>query len=155
MSFGLTNYFLYGNDVADNVLRNYPQDYLATVVRGLYVVVMGVSYPLQIAPARTYLFNILNPSTSKRNLRLLHYSVTFLIILATYIIAATGTQLGLVYTIVGATASTFMCLILPALFYFNLDVVRTRFLTIAAYCAFLFGIVVFTSSLAGIAFSNH
>lgn len=150
MSFGLTNYWLYGDNVADNVLRNYPQDYLATVVRGLYVIVMGVSYPLQVAPARAYFFNMINLPIVKRKPNFLHFITTSIIIMATYLIAISGTELGLVYTLVGATASTFMCLILPALFYFNLEVEKTVQLTIVAYCAFLFGIIVFATTLLSI-----
>ncbi len=152
ISFGLTNYLIYGDTVKDNVLRNYPEDYLATIVRGLYVIVMAVSYPLQISPARVYLFNIFNISVAKRKIAILHYATTTLLVFLTYIIAATGTQLGIVYSIVGATASTFMCLILPALFYFNIEINKTKYLTVIAYCSFVFGIVVFAVSLTSIMF---
>lgn len=155
MAFGITNYLLYGDSVADNVLRNYPQDYLGTAVRGLYIVVMGVSYPLQMAPARVYLFNLLAIKGERRKSGLWHCGATVLLVAATYVVAATGTKLGLVYTIVGATASTFMCLVLPALFYFGIELERTLFLTIVAYCAFLFGICVFTTTLVGIAYGVH
>lgn len=155
MAFGIPNYLLYGDGVADNVLRNYPQDYLATAVRGLYVVVMGVSYPLQVAPARSYFFNMISMPLVKRNGRFFHVLVTLSIIVATYLIASSGTNLGIVYAIVGATASTFMSLILPALFYFNLDVEQTLCLSVTAYCAFLFGTLVFITTLVSIALGVH
>ncbi|KAI5174980.1 hypothetical protein PAEPH01_2114 [Pancytospora epiphaga] len=155
MAFGIPNYLLYGEDVADNVLKNYPQDNLATLVRGLYVVVMGVSYPLQVAPARVYLLNMLNVPAVKRKANVLHFAVTIMIIIATYLIAVSGINLGVVYAIVGATASTFMSLLLPALFYFHIDVKRTLLLSIVAYCAFLFGIFVFISTLVSILLNIH
>ncbi|KAI4292372.1 hypothetical protein PAPHI01_1646 [Pancytospora philotis] len=155
MSFGLPNYLLYGDGVADNVLKNYPPDYLATFVRGLYVVVMGVSYPLQVAPARVYLMNMLGVPPEKRKFNALHIILTFAIIFTSYMIAAAGIDLGIVYTIVGATASTAMALILPAVYYFHMDVERTLALSIAAYCAFLFGIVVFSTTLVSIVMGLH
>lgn len=152
MSFGITNYLLYGDGVSDNVLKNYPQDYLATIVRGLYVVVMGVSYPLQVAPARSYFLNMINIDQKSRKLNFMHFFVTSMIIIATYLIAVLGIQLGIVYTLVGATASTFMSLILPALFYFNLEVERTALLSAVAYCAFLFGVFTFAATLLSVLF---
>lgn len=150
MSFGLSNYMIYGDNVKDNVLRNYPQDNLATIVRGLYVIVMGVSYPLQISPARVYLFNLFGLSIITRKIKIVHYSTTILLVGLTYLIAAMGTKLGIVYSIVGATASTFMCLMLPTIFYFNMEIRRTKTLTILAYCGFVLGIIIFGISLTSI-----
>lgn len=154
ISFGLTNYLLYGNDVTDNVLNNYPQDLLATIVRGLYVIVMGVSYPLQLAPARCYFMNIIGISTKTKKYMVIHFLITTILISLTYLIALSGAELGIVYSIVGATASCFMCLILPALFYFNLDIERTLWLTVTGYFAFLFGIVVFATTIFALVISN-
>lgn len=154
MSFGLTNYLLYGNAVMDNVLSNYPQDFLATIVRGLYVIVMGVSYPLQLAPARCYFMNMVGISTRTKKYRMIHFFITTVLIFLTYLIAVSGAELGIVYSIVGATASCFMCLILPALFYFNLDIERSLWLTIMGYFAFLFGIIVFATTVFALAIGN-
>lgn len=149
-SFGLSNYLIYGDEAKDNVLNNYPPDLLATIVRGLYVIVMAVSYPLQAGPARTYFLNMVHVRPKHPGYRIFYIIVTTVILTATYLIAVAGIKLGLIYSLVGATASTFMCLILPALFYLNIEVERSLFLTIAGYCAFLFGIFVFVTTLFNI-----
>lgn len=146
ISFGWINFALYSDSVTDNVLKNYPSDLLATIVRILYVVVMGVSYPLQMAPARKYLLNMLHISNKTPLYRAVHVVVTTLLIMLTYFIAVSGAQLNLVYSIIGSTASCFMCLIFPALFYLNLDIERSKCLTISAYLAFLIGVFIFIST---------
>jgi len=154
MTFGLTNYMLYGTAVSDNVLKSYPQDTLAIYVRALYVVVMGVSYPLQMAPARMYLLNMIGVSIERKKYKIIHFLVTTFLIVSTYLIAVMGMRLGIVYSIVGATASCFMCLILPALFYFNLEVPKTVVLTITAYCSFLLGVFIFGVTLFGVIYNE-
>lgn len=153
ISFGILNYLLYGESVKDDVLENYPNDVLASVVRGLYIVVMGVSYPLQVNPCRNHLINIISFSTKSRE-RLLRFVVTTGIIVATCLLAISGMSLGLIYSVIGATASTFMCLIFPALFYFNMDIVKSKGLVVLSYMAFLFGAFVFAMSLFSIILQN-
>ncbi|KAI5148527.1 hypothetical protein ENBRE01_0388 [Enteropsectra breve] len=155
MAFGSTNYLMYGSLVSDNVLNNYPQDYLATIVRSLYVIVMGVSYPLQIAPARNYLCNMLGITTKSRHFKYTNLFLTTGLISITYLVAISGVQLGLVYTLVGATASTFMCLVLPAFFYMNMDVERSTALILIGYCAFLFGMLVFFTTICSVILKMH
>lgn len=147
MSFGMINYMLYGENVTENVLNSYPNDGLATIVRGLYVIVMGVSYPLQLTPARTYLLNMIGVSKEKKGYKLIYYLSTTVLVMATYLIAISGAQLGIVYSIVGATASCFMCLILPALFYFNLEIEKNYKITMAAYISFLLGVFIFVTTI--------
>lgn len=147
MSFGLINYMLYGEDVSDNVLNSYPLDRLGICVRILYVIVMGVSYPLQLAPARLYFFNMVGITPKMKNYKTVYFSITTLLIMSTYFIAISGAHLGIVYSIVGATASCFMCLILPALFYIHLNVEKTYFLTISAYLSFIFGVFIFITTI--------
>jgi len=155
MSFGISNYLIYGNSVSDNVLRNYPQDHLATFVRGLYIIVMGVSYPLQITPARVYFMNIINIKPKSYGYNVVYVVSTSILLLTTYALAVSGVELGLVYALVGATASTSMCLILPLLFYLNMSIERSRTLTIIGYCAFLFGIMVSVSTIYSIMLGIH
>ena len=69
----------------------------------------------------------------------------------TYIIAVSGVGLGIIYAVVGATASTFMSLILPAIFYLHADIEKTLLLSIMSYISFLFGIFVFLTTLISLA----
>lgn len=155
MGFGLFNYLLYGPAIRDNALRNYPADYLAAAVRGLYVIVMGVSYPLQMVPARKYFVNMAHITPDSNLYGLCHIVATTLMLLSTYLIAISGVNLGIVYTLVGATASTFVCLILPTLFYLHMDLERKPYLVISGYCAFLFGIFVFIATIFGVATTSQ
>lgn len=147
LSFGLTNYLIYGDHSLTNILKNYPNDNLAVIVRGMYIVVMGVSYPLQMAPARTYFLNIFNINKKTKNYKIIHFLTTSMLITFTYLLAVSGIELGIVYSVVGATASCFMCLIFPALFYFNLDIEKTFFYSCLGYIAFLIGIFIFISTI--------
>lgn len=152
LSFGLVNYLLYGQNVKDNIILNYPNDVLATIVRFLYVIVMGVSYPLQVNPCRTYLIKMTGIKLKDRGNWILSFVFTTAIIIMTYLIAVSGMDLGIVYTIIGATASTFMCLIFPSLFYFNMDIRRSTVLDILSYLSFLFGVFVFCSTIYSVVY---
>ncbi|KAM0680322.1 hypothetical protein GINT2_001377 [Glugoides intestinalis] len=154
ISFGLINYMLYGEDVSDNVLNSYPLDRLGIFVRILYVIVMGVSYPLQLAPARIYFFNMTGITPKMKNYKTIYFTITTLLIMSTYFIAISGVHLGVVYSIVGATASCFMCLILPAIFYIHLNIEKTYFLTIAAYISFMFGVFIFITTIFTMLYIN-
>lgn len=154
MTFGMANYMLYGSAVSENVLKSYPSDLLATFVRSLYVVVMGVSYPLQMAPARAYFLNMVGISRRVKKYKMIHFTATTILVLLTYLIAISGVHLGIVYSIVGATASCFMCLILPALYYFNLEIEKTLPLTIAAYLSFLLGVFIFTTTIFALVYKE-
>lgn len=154
ISFGLINYLVYGQNISENALESYPNDKLGTLARALYVIVMGVSYPLQMAPARTYLLNILGITAQTKKYKIIHFFTTTFLIALTYLMAVSGVRLGIVYSVVGATASCFMCLILPALFYLNFDVEKTRILTIAAYFSFLLGVFIFITTLFAIIYAG-
>lgn len=154
ISFGVLNYLLYGTTVKDDILENYPNDVLASIVRGLYIVVMGVSYPLQVHPCRSHLINMIPLSPTKTGEKYLRFAATTGIILSTGYLAASGMGLGIIYSVIGATASTFMCLIFPALFYFNMNIDKSVRLVVLSYMAFLFGVFVFLASLSAIVIHN-
>ncbi|ORD94403.1 hypothetical protein ECANGB1_2793 [Enterospora canceri] len=149
MAFGASNYLIYGSTVRDNVLMNYPEDLLASIVHVLYVVVMGVSYPLQLAPGKTYFMNLVGHfgGEKRKNSAAIGNVVTTVMILGTYAIAVSGVGLGFLYAIVGATASTFMSLILPAIYYLHADIEKTLLLTLMSYASFLIGIFVFLTTI--------
>ncbi|WUR04370.1 amino acid transporter [Vairimorpha necatrix] len=155
LSFGYYNYLLYGQFVKDNIIMNFPNDILATIVRSLYVIVMGVSYPLQVTPCRIYLIKMLNLDFKKDSEDLIIVFVTSLVILLTYLLAISGMNLGIVYSIIGATASTFMCLIFPALFYFNMDIERSVVVDVLGYLSFLFGVFVFSTTIYSVVYFKN
>ncbi len=120
----------------------------------LYVIILGVSYPLQLTPARSYFMNAMGIVKEKKYYNLVFYTLTTVLILFTYLVAISGVKLGLVYTLVGATASTFMCLILPALYYLNLDVEKTIAKTILAFVSFLIGVFVFFTTIISVVYTH-
>ncbi|KAK1347329.1 transmembrane amino acid transporter [Hamiltosporidium tvaerminnensis] len=69
--------------------------------------------------------------------------VTTFLIIATYLIVSQDIKLGIVYTIIGATASTLMCLILPALFYLRSNDNRRNIYSFLSYFIFVVGIGIF------------
>lgn len=146
--FGYLNSALYGDGVHDNVLENYPNDNLALIVKSAYVLIMAFSYPLQINPCRLYLMSALNiADKKKRTQQTCSMVITTLIIVATTYIACGEMKLGMVYTIVGSTSSTLLCLILPGIFYLNIDIEKNTLLMLFSYIAFLFGTLVFCISM--------
>nr|XP_033333957.1 LOW QUALITY PROTEIN: vacuolar amino acid transporter 5-like [Megalopta genalis] len=149
ITFGLFNYLLYGVAANTNIIRNYPNDVLASIVRGLYIVVVGVSYSLQVNPCRAYFVKMISYD-KQRGKAVVNICVTTLIIVLTYCIAVSGMNLGIVYTIVGATASTFIRLIFPSLFYFNMDINRSVMLDILSYLSFLLGVFVFLAAILNV-----
>lgn len=153
LTFGYYNYLLYGQNVKDNIIMNFPNDSLGIIVRSLYIIVMGVSYPLQVNPCRIYLIKMLN--INEKKYPSIRFIATTLIIMLTFCIAISNMDLGLVYSIIGATASTFMCLIFPALFYFNMDIDRSILLDVLGYLSFLFGVLVFVSTIYGMIYFKH
>lgn len=146
--FGYFNSALYGADVHDNVLENYPNDNLAFIVKSAYVLIMAFSYPLQVNPCRLYLVSALNiAGKTKRVRQTCSVVITTLIVVATTYIACGDMKLGMVYTIVGSTSSTLLCLILPGIFYLNIDIEKNALLMLFSYIAFLFGSLVFSVSM--------
>lgn len=119
--FGFINYYIFGDQLIDNVLNNYPDDKLTDVMKVLYVFVMGFSYPLQINPCRLYFKSLVGLNTrSTRNSLPLHIVLTAVLVVMTYSLAISGINLGVVYSFIGATASTMICLILPPVFYLKI-----------------------------------
>ncbi|KCZ75620.1 hypothetical protein H311_03400, partial [Anncaliia algerae PRA109] len=151
LAFGYSNYKLYNQGVKDNVLENYPDDSLASLIRLFYVIVMIFSYPLQVNPCRTYFLAMFNIK-SKKTENIMSVIITTVIIIITYSIAISGIELGVVYKIIGATSSTLMCLILPALYYLKLETDKKRFLIFFSYFTLSLGIFVFISTISRILF---
>lgn len=149
--FGLANYLIYGQLITDNILETYPSDGLTTFVQGLYVLVMGFSYPLQINPCRLYILEMLNMNDPKnRDLDIRNIGLTTVLLASTYSIAATGIKLGVVYSVIGATASSLVCLIFPAVFYLNMDGSKTLAMRILSYIMVVSGILIFMTSVSNI-----
>lgn len=118
-------YLSFGKDVLGNIILEYPQSYFVAYGRLAIVILVIFSYPLQAHPCRASLDKIIDtmhpkefdgiPTSTKR-----HVIMTSCIIVLSYIVAITISQLDLVLSFVGSTGSTTISFILPGLFYFRL-----------------------------------
>ncbi|EJW03243.1 hypothetical protein EDEG_02411 [Edhazardia aedis USNM 41457] len=59
ITFGFVNFLVFGKSVTEDVLSSFPNTTLTFFIQGLYVIVLGMSYPLQIHPTRLYFIDFL------------------------------------------------------------------------------------------------
>ncbi len=107
-----------------------------------------LSYPLQLHPCRTSLLKVVSPNLQSSRKWL---AITLGIMLLSYLVAITVTNLSTVLSIVGATGSTTICYILPGLFFTKLG--QGAVMTSARRLGFFmigFGGLVMVSSLAAL-----
>lgn len=107
-----------------------PQSHFVAYGRLAIVILVIFSYPLQAHPCRASIDKILDyhknrkyklpnslvPTPSNKR----HLIVTTCIVIASYFVAITISQLDLVLSFVGSTGSTTISFILPGLFYFKM-----------------------------------
>ncbi|KAL1922374.1 uncharacterized protein VTP21DRAFT_9913 [Calcarisporiella thermophila] len=126
---GILGYLTFGNTAPSNIISAYPASWLVTIGRISIVILVLFSFPLQCHPCRNSLDKIAYglwsspsvvsnkppepPSTQK------HVLMTTGIILASYLISISVSQLDLVLSFVGATGSTTISFILPGIFYWR------------------------------------
>lgn len=119
---GYCGIFTFGLAIKDNVIDNLNKTDISVFICRLAVAALvALSYPLQVHPARICFQNIVaNFLPDIRKSTPWHFIITFIICSITYIVAFLVTNLGIVYSIVGATGSVTICYILPGLFYSKL-----------------------------------
>lgn len=169
---GVLGYLTFGSHVTSDLLVDYGDVSNGVSGSGTHSVVVNVCrlamalhvcscYPLQAHPFRTSLSNMLaerwpvfrqRTGTDRRP----HLFVTALFVLITFTIALSVDQLGLMFSIIGATGSNLMTYILPGAFYFKLSEEdgfksRTR---IAALCVMVLGLIVLVAALTIIILDN-
>jgi len=112
----MVGYYSLGSTVKSNVINNYPSDNaVITASRFAIALLVAFSYPLQINPCRSSLFQLVYKSPNTSTFR--HVFLTTLLCGCTYIIALQASDLGQVLSVVGATGSTIISYILPGLVY--------------------------------------
>ena len=142
--FGGVNYYMFGDNLKDNVLMNYPDDPLTKLMKIFYVFVMAFSYPLQVNPCRKYFYSLMNlTSDMAKNSMALHIIINTTILVLTYLLTARGLNLGRVYTFIGASASSFICLVLPPLFSVKMGLYKSKREVFFGSLMFVLGISVF------------
>ena len=125
---------------------------------------MLFSYPLQAHPCRNSLDKVITSGSDVSMSNSRFSGITVSILILSYIIAISVSDLSLILALVGATGSTAICYILPGLFYYkfsqNMRAVNGSYTPVEVLAVGLIGlgfIVMFTSItniFYGIA-SNH
>ena len=76
-------------------------------------------------------------------------------LISSYLVAVSGVELGPVYSIIGATAGSLMCYILPAAIYLKIDSQeKSRGMLIISVISIFFGIFISSSTLAALILHN-
>jgi len=119
---GLFSYATYGTQVQPDMLMSYPNTRIIGITRLLYIVVAVVSFPVQAHPCRQAalaLFGKLVPPAASisRGGTKSWWAVTIGILLSSLIVGLLVDDLGIVYGLVGGTASTAVSYIIPAHLY--------------------------------------
>lgn len=120
---GLFGYYVYGDNVDDNLLRNYPSTSgVVTVIRVMISLLVTFTFPLQSHPSRTCLMTLWEsvwPSHGARRVKSFRYLVITLVFLAlANVVGSLVTNLTVVLAIVGATGSTTVSYLLPGITYY-------------------------------------
>eukprot|EP01084_Bolivina_argentea_P249009 416673_1 len=127
IAIGILGYWTFGNNVDSNVLNNYPQD--SSLLFGVRIglsFALAFSYPVCNTPCRQSLSGLVYKSNTEDISTKQFYIITFVIIICSFIIAMTVTDLGIVFGFIGSTSSPTVILILPGIFYYYINKKRYR-----------------------------
>ncbi|GAN08829.1 amino acid transporter [Mucor ambiguus] len=127
-AIAILGYLSFGKDVRGNIIMEYPPSYFVAGGRLAIVILVIFSYPLQAHPCRASLDKVLAwGSASARGSKVppppsafKYFAMTTSILILSYIVAITVTELDLVLSFVGSTGSTTISFILPGLFYYKI-----------------------------------
>lgn len=121
---GLCGYITYGDLVTSDLLKSYPELPITTFARICVSAIVVFHYPVQANPARRSLLTLLQhmdgrePSPKMYKARYVISTAMFL--LASFFIAVSVSDLGVVLALVGASGSTLISYIIPGMFYYKM-----------------------------------
>ena len=119
---GVGGYLTYGDHVASDILKSYPEDAMLPVIARIAIAfVVTTCYPMQIHPGRNSLVSILCAfcprglieSVGGAEGTTLHVFATSLIVVSTIGVALCVTSLGVMLTVIGSICSTSVTFIVP------------------------------------------
>ncbi|SCV73877.1 BQ2448_6307 [Microbotryum intermedium] len=160
---GILGYLCFGNLVGSNIIEMYPHSLLVSICQLGLVILVLFSYPLQLHPARASLDKVLYPPTDENvsgaggagqvddhassEIPLGRFVLESSgILLTTFCISMFVSSLEVVLGFVGATGSTTISFILPAIFFLSLFnnpmTPQDRLLRLAAWCLLVWGVLV-------------
>lgn len=143
-SFAAASFAVFPKPTA-NIIRTYPVKGAQFIIaRFLYALLVIFSYPLQSFPCRMSVQKFISyfwPSAAVKYEQYLYYSITTVVLVLTWGIAAINPPLDVVLSIIGSTAGPMICYILPSLFWLKLEKgYPWNWTSITALCLLVFGI---------------
>ena len=129
----LSAYLTFGDNISGNFVLNYPVTDLPVAAAYLAIAIISTaSSPIKIHPSRASLLSLLYFTLSKVTgdnpltwwdgafPAVMLYAMTFLNLVVVYALGMILTDLGLVYSVVGAVAATGLMFYLPGFFFYKL-----------------------------------
>ena len=118
ISVGLAGYLTFGDKVQSDILLNYPNTWLVTILRVLLSIAIIFSYPMWCNPTReSFCVLFLKKSTADLNKKFF-YIVTYGIVFVTFIIALCVKDLGIIVALIGSVSNTSCVYIMPGFLYY-------------------------------------
>ncbi|OAG29605.1 hypothetical protein NEDG_00738 [Nematocida displodere] len=119
LTFGMTVYYTYGNNIEPNVFMSFEANRVKTAVVLFYSLLITCSYPLQVHPARDclseWLISATRVSSAGKAGSLVRVVSTMIIVGAGLYISLLTISLDTIQSVVGGTASAVMCNVIPAI----------------------------------------
>mmetsp|Transcript_27400 Transcript_27400/g.37760 ORF Transcript_27400/g.37760 Transcript_27400/m.37760 type:complete len:599 (-) Transcript_27400:64-1860(-) len=122
-------YMTYGSNLNSDILKMYPENDITSLSRIMVSFIVSCHYPLQMNPYRKSMLSLLNialgPLEETDNYyRFRYFAVTAITLLFTFTVAVMFDDLGVAFSVVGATGSTLVIFILPGIFYYTIHKAR-------------------------------
>lgn len=138
----------YGDNVESNILISYPKTAVTSIARLFVSLLVAFSYPLVVHPGRNSMLGLWRGFDTDEDMWLRHNKFRYIVTTCFLLGASLGTSLlvtdlGVVFSFLGATSSSMMSLIIPGAAYYRMhqeDKVKTWELYGAAFL-FVLGMV--------------
>lgn len=129
MIIATSGYNTYGDAVESNILQSYPKTPIVALARVFVSLLVCFTYPLQCNPARRCVMTLLSsiykdhektPADAEAAQNIRYMIITAVFLGASFAIALSVEDLGVMLSLVGATGSTLVSYILPGFCYYFL-----------------------------------
>ncbi|EEQ82148.1 hypothetical protein NCER_101191 [Vairimorpha ceranae BRL01] len=145
--FGIISYMAFGNQIVKPFINTHPNDTVKAALSWFYILLLGLSVPLQTNPCKQYLLNMINEKILKnKEYKYVRAFTSFLIISSCFGLACTNIDFDKMCKFIGGTFSTLMCFIFASLYYFiNIKVIGSSLNTALAVISITYGMLSFYS----------
>lgn len=146
LSLAIPGYLSFTSKTKGNILSNFPKDDLViNIARIIFALTMFLTYPMELFVTREVLSELFFKKTRRPNL--IHYVVTFILLGASFGIAAIFTDLGVVFELTGGFSASVIAYIMPPACFIRLSNAPTySFKKLGCWILIVFGVVVMVLS---------